>query len=98
MATRKTKRSKAGAWRSLHLQMIAFSDRPANVIDQTWFRDLTGQAPQESVKRVFERSDKGPYRDAELTITADVMRIIFSITPKQGQVPPQGEEFERLPT
>jgi hypothetical protein len=82
--------------------LAAFPDTPAVDHDQSWYRDLTDNAPQESVKRGHERYEKGPsagMEGVELTVAVDLLRISLTVAPR---VTPnflsEQDPAERMPT
>jgi hypothetical protein len=86
----------AGAWEPAHLQMIAFPAVSPVGLDQNWFRDLTGEEPKESTRKVHERVDQGSQGSVLLNLTADLLRVILTVFPQ----PPADPEKppERIPS
>src|SRR5437016_3270966 len=69
-------------WQVGYLQVVAFPTNPAVDIKQDWFYELTGEEPQEQIKKSHERVDRGAYKDTSFNVTADMLRVTLTISPK----------------
>jgi hypothetical protein len=75
-------------WRPNQLQLIVFPTvAPANV-DENWWRQATGREPAESTKKRTETTIAGPYGDANLVLTADLFRVVWTLMPQLDPLNP----------
>ncbi len=69
------------AWRVEFVRLIAFPTSPAILLDQTWWKDLTGEQPEVSTRKNDRRDDRGSLQGALLSLTVDFRRVIWEARP-----------------
>ncbi|MCI0639803.1 MAG: hypothetical protein L0Y58_25390 [Verrucomicrobia subdivision 3 bacterium] len=80
-APKKNPLPEASAWRVEFVRLIAFPDSPAVLRDQTWWKDLTGDEPEDCVRKKDRRDDRGGFQGAWLTLSVDFQRVIWEARP-----------------
>ncbi len=69
------------AWRAEFVRLIGFPASPAVLLDQTWWRDLTGVQPEVSTRKNDRRDDRGIFQGALLSLTVDFSRVTWEVRP-----------------
>src|SRR5262249_11243790 len=72
----------ANAWQPMHLHLVAFPVTLACDIEQDWWQDLTGQRPEESIRKPQERLDRGGFQEFALALSADLHRLTWTMSPR----------------
>jgi hypothetical protein len=75
-------------WEVARLQAIFFPVQSPREISQDWFRDLTGEKPEQTLAQQAEAVSVGPYRGAMFNLTIDLLRIVFTLHPKPDKEKP----------
>lgn len=93
----KTASKAADDWRPIQLQMIAFCGTPPAIVEQNWYREVTGESPHESVTKRHERVHKGVVDGTSVSVTADLARVTITTSPKPlGEVQEIPRELPNL--
>jgi hypothetical protein len=71
-------------WRPNQLQVILFPvDSPINMgMDQTWWHQITGQEPAETIRKRHEATVIGPHNADNLVLNLDPLRIMWTLAPR----------------
>jgi hypothetical protein len=80
MAKRVAKR--AAGWEASHLQAIFFPLASPRAIQQDWFRDLTGVAPDQSLATQHEAVQIGQCGNCMLHVEANLLKVALTLMPK----------------
>jgi hypothetical protein len=70
------------AWRPNQMQLIVFPMTPPVSTTQDWWGEVVGQEPTETVKRPHEKTETGSLADVSLTLTTDLLKIAWTMTPR----------------
>lgn len=71
----------ASAWRVEFVRLIAFPASPAVFLDQSWWKDLTGEQPEVATRKKELRDDRGIYQGILLSLNIDFRRVIWEARP-----------------
>jgi len=76
------------SWEVAHLQAIVFPVTSPREISQDWFREITGERPEQTSAQQAEAVAVGPYQGGMLNLTVDLLRILFTLHAKPGKEAP----------
>src|SRR5262245_1956713 len=62
-------------WQALNLRLIVFTTESKGRDERGWWQEVTGAAPDSSVRKKAEREDSGLYQDVQLTLSIDSLRM-----------------------
>ncbi|MFL5240529.1 MAG: hypothetical protein ACJ8FY_00315 [Gemmataceae bacterium] len=71
-------------WQANSLRVTAFPTVQHVTTPQNWWRDLVGIEPETSTQKRHERENVGIYNGCSLTLTVDLVRIQWMLTPRMG--------------
>jgi hypothetical protein len=70
------------SWQSNQLQIVVFPKTPMVGVNQNWWRQVTGRDPDETSTKKLETSATGEFNEWNLVLTVDLLRIIWTLSPK----------------
>jgi hypothetical protein len=81
-------------WQPHQLQLIVFPMTPAVALPQNWWQQITGELPEDTRRRIQERTESGFHQDYVLTLNINILNISWTISPR---IEPENQ-LEEVPT
>jgi hypothetical protein len=75
-------------WRPSSLQLVLFTMTPHVNVAQEWWQQVTGSEPNETTKKRQELTITGDYGDANLVLSIDHLRIIWTLSARIDPLSP----------
>jgi hypothetical protein len=76
------------SWQPNQLQIVVFPKTPMVGVHQRWWQQLTGRDPDETSTKKLESTVVGEFNEWSLVLTVDLLRIIWTLTPKTDPANP----------
>jgi hypothetical protein len=96
-------------WQAQNLRVILFPEDPRAALHRDWWKDLTGNEPDSSIRKKVEREDAGIHSGMMLVASVDPLRLQWTVAramedaliegaPVLGPYPEKRDEFVALMT